>query len=265
MQAAKILLTFLLLAGAVWAYGAKIKKIGQEAIPIKYVRTEGVFQYIRKEEIKAVLLPLVKTGILGADMQAIHDAVAKLPWVETVSAKRVWPDAIAIKVREKKPYVRWGSDSLIDEKGVIFTPHDIEPFRSLPVLIGPEKQQIKALEIMKGVETTLEDRSLKMTEFRINDRWSWQIKLATGLEILLGRNDQLKKLERYLKTQGLLGEELRSAMTVADLRYPNGFSVSWKPGSEKIDWKAIANPHHDTERQPVKATQRKHNGKKNRT
>ena len=76
--------------------------------PIKYVRTEGVFQYLSKDEIKTALQPLVMTSFFDADMQAIHQAVSELAWVDTVSVKRVWPDAIDIKVREKKPYVRWG-------------------------------------------------------------------------------------------------------------------------------------------------------------
>ncbi len=242
MQALKLLATLLLLGGVLWIYGYKIKKYGIDAIPIKYVRTEGVFQYLSKDEIKTALRPLVKTGILAADMQAIHDAVAKLPWVETVSVKRVWPDAIDIKVHEKKPYVRWGTDSLINEQGIIFTPNNMEQFQALTLLIGPDKQQKKALEIMKGVKTALADQSLEMAEFTINDRWSWKIKLATGMDILLGRNDQLKKLQRFLRTLPLLGRERVDAIAVVDLRYPNGYAVSWKPDSEKIDWVKIANP-----------------------
>jgi cell division protein FtsQ len=264
MQAAKILATLLLLGGVIWLYGYKIKRYGNDAIPIKYVRTEGVFQYISKDEIKTVLQPLVKTGILAADMQAIHDAVAQLPWVETVSVKRVWPDAIDIRVHEKKPYVRWGMKSLINEQGVIFTPNNMEQFQTLTLLSGPEKQQVKALEIMKGVKTALADQSMLMAEFDINDRGSWKIKLATGMEILLGRNDQLNKLQRFLKTLAVLGQERVDAMAVADLRYPNGYAVSWRPGSEEIDWLKTTGPHGTTERQPDKTTKSKQNGKKNR-
>lgn len=241
MQAVKILATLLLLGGLIWTYGYKLKRYGNEAIPIKYVRTEGVFQYIGKDEIKTVLKPLVKTGIIAADMQAIHDAVAKLPWVENVSVKRIWPDAIDIRLHEKKPYARWGTNSLINEQGVIFTPNNIEKFEALTLLYGPEKQQVKALEIMKGVKTALADRSMLMEEFTINDRWSWKIKLATGMEILLGRNEQLKNLQRFLKTLAVLGQERVDAMAVVDLRYPNGYAVSWRPGSGEFDWKKIAN------------------------
>ena len=32
-------------------------------------------------------------------------------------------------------------------------------------------------------------------------------------------------------------------MAIVDLRYPNGYAVSWKPGTAEIDWNAIANPN----------------------
>ena len=216
--------------------------IKSASLPIKYVRTEGVFQYLSKNEIKAVLQPWVMTGFFDADMQSIHTAVSTLPWVDTVTVKRIWPDAIDIKIREKKPYARWGKNSLITERGVIFTPKNIEQFQNLTVVTGPELQQVKVLEIMKGIKTALADQSMELAEFNVNDRGAWKIKLATGLEILLGRNEQLKKLQRFLKTLAVLKQEQVGVMAVVDLRYPNGYAVSWKSGAAEIDWNAIANP-----------------------
>jgi cell division protein FtsQ len=243
----------LLLAGLVGIIGYKAVTKGHirplaiksVSLPIKYVRTEGVFQYLSKNEIKTVLQPLVMTGYFDADMQAIHSTVATLPWVDTVTVKRIWPDAIDIKIREKKPYARWGKNSLITERGVIFTPNNLEQFKNLTVVTGPEMQQVKVLEIMKGIKTALADQSMELTEFSVNDRWAWKIKLANGLEILLGRNEQLKKLQRYLKTLAVLKQEQVDAMAIVDLRYPNGYAVSWKPGTEEIDWSTIAIPNNE--------------------
>lgn len=219
--------------------------IKNASLPLKYVRTEGVFQYLSQNEVKSVLQPLVMTGFFDADVQAIHSAVSTLPWVDTVTVKRIWPDAIDIKIREKKPYARWGKTSLITERGVIFTPKNSDQFQKLTVVTGPELQQLKVLEIMKGIKTALADQSMQLAEFSVNDRWAWKIKLATGLEILLGRNEQLKKLQRYLKTLAVLKQEQVDAMAIVDLRYPNGYAVSWKPGTAEIDWNSIANPNNE--------------------
>jgi cell division protein FtsQ len=256
MTAARFLLVVLLFSGLVWQYGLDaIHARLETALPIKYVRTEGVFQYLSKDEIKTALKPLVKTGFFDVDVQVIHNAVAELPWVESVTVKRVWPDAIDIKVQERKPFVRWGEKNLITAGGVIFTPKSIEPFEDLMILNGPDQQQVKVLEIMKGVKTALADQSLELAEFSINNRWAWKIKLANGLEILLGRTEQLKKLQRFLKTLNVLQQEQIDAMEVVDLRYPNGYAVSWKAGTPEFDWKAIASGSPSTTTSTQKAIQ----------
>jgi cell division protein FtsQ len=43
----------------------------------------------------------------------------------------------------------------------------------------------------------------------------------------------------------VLKQEQVDVMAVVDLRYPNGYAVSWKPGAAEIDWNAIANPNNE--------------------
>jgi len=237
MQVLKTLLVFALLGLGIWAYGRQaLTHQVTESLPIRYVRTEGVFQYLSKEELKAALMPLVTTSIFDADMQQIHATVAKLPWVKSVAVERVWPDTIDIKVHERKAYVRWGQKGLLTEYGELFMPNNVDQFQSLLLVEGPKEQEAKTLEIMEGVRIALEDQSLDLAEFSINDREAWTIKLKTGLEIVLGSTGQLNKLQRFLDTLPILGQDKIAAMQVVDLRYPNGYAVSWKPDIEAIDW-----------------------------
>ncbi len=231
MRLLKIIVIMALFTSIVYAVEA--------VVPIKYVRVEGAFQYIGKNEIKTLIEPLVNVGFFDANVQQIQETLKELVWAESVTVNRVWPDALEIKIREKRPFVRWGDDALLNNRGEIIQPKEIEPFIDLPILYGPEGQQVKSLEIMKGVNTALADHEMSMAEFSVNNRWAWKIKLTTGLEILLGRNDQLKKLQRFMKTLNVLGHEQINAMAIVDLRYPNGYAVSWKPDVQAIDWKNL--------------------------
>jgi len=55
-----------------------------------------------------------------------------------------------------------------------------------------------------------------------------------------GKNQPLKKLQRFLKTIYLIRTEQIADIAVVDLRYSNGYALTWKQGKEKIDWKKIA-------------------------
>lgn len=232
MWLVKIIVIMALLTGLVYSV--------KEIVPIKHVRIGGEFQYISKDEAKILLEPLVNVGFFDADVQKIQDILTQLVWVESATVNRVWPDTLAIKIKEKRPFVRWGDTALLSQRGEIIQPKEIEPFENLPILYGVEGQEIQSLEIMKGVNTALSDHEMSLTEFSINNRWAWKIKLTTGLEILLGRGEQLKKLQRFMKTLDVLGREQINAMAVVDLRYPNGYAVSWKSDVQPIDWKNLS-------------------------
>ncbi len=196
--------------------------------PIRYVRVEGYFQYLTKHDLQTVLQPQLSAGFWEANMQAIQEAISTLPWIESAGVTRIWPDTIAIQVIEKTAYSRWGEKSLITENGDIFTPNDITPFLGLTIIDGPTQQQRKVLETMQGIKNTLADQSLTLTEFRINGRGAWRIKLSSGLVIQLGRDDQLRKLDRFLKSLTVLEPSKITAMAKVDLRYPNGYAVVWQ-------------------------------------
>ncbi|MSR16179.1 MAG: FtsQ-type POTRA domain-containing protein [Methylococcaceae bacterium] len=231
MGLVKIIVIMALLTSLVYS----VKQI----IPIKHVKVDGEFQNLSKNEIKTALEPLVDVGFFDADIQMIQNTLTQMIWVDSAIVNRIWSDTLSIKIKEKHPIVRWGTEALISNSGEIIQPKDIEPFENLSILYGVEGQELKSLEIMKGVNTALSDHEMSMAEFSINNRWAWKIKLTTGLEILLGRNDQLKKLQRFMKTLDILGHEKINAMAVVDLRYPNGYGVSWKSDTQIIDWKNL--------------------------
>lgn len=208
--------------------------------PIRYVKIEGAFQYTDKDKLKQVLTPEMKKGFYHADMENIHRLISGLPLVEKVDVKRVWPDAVHIKIVEQKPIVRWGTNALLNKQGDILIPDNIDAFKNLPLITGPEGQEKKLLEIMKGVYIVLRDKSMQLAEFHVNERRAWRIKLASGLEMHLGRKAPLENMQRFLQTMDLLGDEQIAMMASVDTRYPNGYAVTWKPEVTAVDWKAIA-------------------------
>ena len=227
-------IVFLLLAGMV-ALWQVFKERGSDWAPIRHVRIEGVFQYLTRDELKQALQQPVSKGFYHADLDSIKQAVQALPWADQVSVERVWPDAIKIRVTEQQPVARWQNNALLNNRGELFKPDNVAEFAALPLITGPEGQQQALLEIMKGLRFSLADKGMILQEFHVDNRRAWKIRLVSGMEIKLGRQTQLENMQRFLKTVDVVGEELIALMAIVDLRYPNGYAVTWK----SPEWKSI--------------------------
>ncbi len=228
-----------LIIGGGFAGWKELKAQGADLLPIKYVRIEGIFQYIAKNEIQQALLKQVMTGFLNADMQAIRRELLDLPWIAEVKVKRVWPDTIEVKVYEQYPVVRWGNIGLLNEHGDLFIPDNLARFEKLPLLAGPKGAEKKLMPIMKDLQARLVEQTLELLEFNVNERRAWTLKLADGLELKLGQKEPLQKFNRFLATLPILGKKQVMAMERVDLRYPNGYAVTWKQG-HRVNWKNIS-------------------------
>jgi cell division protein FtsQ len=57
---------------------------------------------------------------------------------------------------------------------------------------------------------------------------AWQVKTASGVRIVLGRDQIIEKIRRLVVVWGSgLDIQLNNIATI-DLRYPNGLAVSWR-------------------------------------
>jgi len=236
----RILLASLLILTAGWQGWQEVKAQGADWLPVKYVRIEGEFQYIAKEKVKSVLLEHVINGFYNVDIQRVQASVKSLPWVDTVRVERVWPDAFNIVINEQSPVVRWSKDALLNADGEIFKPEQIKDFSQLPLLEGPVGYEQKMLEILNALLIDLSEQGMLLSKFKINERRAWNIELQNKMELKVGRNQPLKKIQRFLKTIPLIGQEQIADIAVVDLRYSNGYALRWKEGAAEIDWKKIA-------------------------
>ncbi len=219
-----------------------LKAQGADLMPIRYVRVEGAFQYMSKQKIKQVLNEQVMYGFFNVNLGQLRDAIKTLPWANEVAVKRVWPDAIKVEISEQEPVARWRADWLINNEGELFNPDNIAEFNQLPLINGPEQQQVKFLEIWKGLRVALEDQALELKAFHVDERRAWRLELNNDMAIIMGRIVQLKNMRRFLDTLDLLGTDVVRRMATVDLRYPNGFAVGWKKEAGPIDWKQMMKP-----------------------
>lgn len=179
-------------------------------------------------QIRAAVASAVHGGVLAVDLGAVRAAVQQLPWVAGASVRRVWPNALEVDVRLRRPIARWGEHGLVDSTGQVFTPASLTAFAALPMLEGIPGEASEVFADFDRVQSQVRPLGLKVTGLSENLRGELKVTFASGLELALGHKEPFGRLARFIHIAvPALGSSLAQVATV-DMRYSNGFAVGWK-------------------------------------
>lgn len=198
-----------------------------ERWPVRHIELRAEYQHVSAEQIRAAVAIHLERGFFAVELADVQSAVAQLPWVERVEARKRWPDTLSLVVYERQPYARWGIDRLISRQGELFTVPGTESMQGLPRLSGPDA---RLREVMRFYEDCLREFSgsgLSVAAVDLSPRGSWQLTLANGAEIAVGRKDALPHLRRFLDVWPSLAAGHGVSPSYIDLRYENGFALRW--------------------------------------
>ena len=201
--------------------------IGAERWPLTKLRVHGEFKRVDPAQLRAVVLPFVKPGFFAVRLQGAQDAVEKLPWVERAEVRKRWPDVIEIEVVEHQPFARWGNDRLLSEHGRLFPiPKDLSS-EALPLLGGPDSQVREVVALYNESRELFAPIGFKVDSLVMDRRGSWSLALSNGTQVVIGRTDARPRLGRFARMLPQLLARNALPLQRADLRYTNGFALSW--------------------------------------
>ncbi len=229
-----------------------VKPFTTNFLPIRYVRVYGALEQVQKIRLQAALREVVEDGFWGVDLTRVKVAAKSLPWVESVQITRIWPDTLMLGIVEQRPYVRWGTQGLLNERGEQFVPKSIEGFQALPLISGPVGTESELVKVFKDLHRRLAEQGLGIQILHVTDRLSWSVRLKNGMDIALGRRNPAGVFKRFINTLPLLGRDQIQAMQRVDLRYPNGYAVDWKAGTE-LEWESVVQQVFDETGQKIRS------------
>jgi len=198
--------------------------------PVTQLTVQAEFKHVSAQEIRAAVLPRLGHGFFALNLEAVQQAVAALPWVESVEARKRWPDTLILRIYERQPFARWNQKRLISRQGVLFDAPAADT--SLPDLRGPDAQMPEVVGFYADALKAFAGTSLKITGVALTERGSWSLATANGAQIVLGDRAQAgKRLRRFLDVYPQVMAGHSDAFAYVDLRYTNGFAVRWPPAA----------------------------------
>ncbi|GGD34803.1 cell division protein FtsQ/DivIB [Pseudoxanthomonas indica] len=204
--------------------------IGADRWPLSKLRVHGEFKRVDANQLRGALLPYAKRGFFAVDLQQAQDAIEKLPWVERAEVRKRWPDVLEVSIVEHRPFARWGDDRLLSEHGHLFpTPKALEGLK-LPQLGGPDSQVMEVVALYNESRQLFAPLGMQVDSLVMDRRGSWTLLLANGTEVVIGRADARPRLTRFVRMLPQILGRTDEALQRADLRYTNGFALTWKSG-----------------------------------
>lgn len=175
------------------------------------------------------MIPLVSDkGFLSLDLTTLAALLESHPWIERATVRRKWLGDIEIRVVEETPLARWGKDSFLNSQGEIFQIGNNSSLLDLPLLQGEEYSEHQLMETYREVALLLQPASLKIMELKRDDRGIWWLTLSNGLELLIGRDQIIAKVRRFLIVWVSELQTKSTDVASIDMRYENGVAVKWK-------------------------------------
>ncbi|MFM1891183.1 MAG: cell division protein FtsQ [Pseudomonadota bacterium] len=198
-------------------------------LPLRTIRVTGALRHLERSELEAVVAATIDGNFFTVDMAAVRARVRQLPWVDQVSIRRVWPQTLVMEVVEQVPLAQWGGAALVNARGEVFAPETGVPERGLVRLYGPPGSAPRVVDFYRLATARLQDTGLVVQRLGLDERRDWVLELHDGLRLALGQDGEVERLERFLRAYPLLANDSERQPHHVDLRYAQGFAVSWRP------------------------------------
>lgn len=196
--------------------------------PIRTLSVDADYDHVSATRIRQTVAPHVRKGFFATRLHDVAKALEALPWVASASVRKRWPDTLAITVYERRPVAHWDTNRLITRDGTIFTAPDATSSEGMPYLSGPDARGDDVLRFFAHADAALQKVQLQPIGAHLDERGAWQIDLANGAHLVVGRQSPRQHLARFVAVYPQLSATHDKPMTRADLRYSDGFAVRWR-------------------------------------
>lgn len=210
---------------------AVMKLMDPATLPVRHVSVTGDFRHLSTPALEQRAGQVVRGGFFNVNVEAIQRTLLEEPWVRDVSVQRIWPDRILVDIKEQLAVAQWGDEGLLNPDAGIFYPELATFPQNLPVLTGPANSARQVLNMYTRLLGLLPD-GVSIERLSLSNRRSWQLKLANGPEMRLGKTGVIARVQRFLDSYPIHDPARLQRISYIDMRYTNGFAIRWDPETQ---------------------------------
>ncbi len=196
--------------------------------PIRIVSIEGRFQRVSPVQVEQAVTGGLDQGFMSVDLDEVRERVEALPWVDQARVQRRWPHGLKVDVTEQVAAARWGETGLLNTRGELFLEDARHVPPELPRLTGPVGSEWQVAQRYLSAQGRLIEAGTRLAALELDARGAWQLELANGVSVRLGRRQVDERLDRFIQTALAVMSGRAAEIDYVDMRYSNGFAIGWK-------------------------------------
>lgn len=201
-------------------------------LPLKVVRIDGKLKNLDRRALEQAVGGVVDGNFFTVDLDVVRAAALKLPWVDQVTVRRIWPDTLNMWVEEQQPIARWGDKQLVNDRGDLFTPEPEALKVPLPRLSGPDDSAVEMVSRYQRMNRRFAALKLEIDRLIRDRRGAWTVGFKQGVELKLGHSETEARVERFVRLYPRLEQVEKRRVKRVDMRYANGVAVLWEEASK---------------------------------
>lgn len=185
---------------------------------------DGEFRYWQPEQIIAQLLWVKEENFLTLNVRQVQQQLESMSLVKSARVKKSWPNSLQVAIKEDIPVALWNGKYLLNPLGQELPKPKQFNSDHLPRLSGAEQQTEEVMRQYQRLQLSLSRAEEKIVRLQVTSWGHWQMTLANGWQIELGRKEIEQRINRLLKLLEILPQEQVAGV---DLRYGKGAAVKW--------------------------------------
>jgi len=214
-------------------------------VHVKKIQIEGELSASERSAVTvAIADALQSTGAAGLhslSLAQVQDAVSGLSWADRVSARRRWPDTLVIRLLRHSVVARWGGGGFVATNGAVIELADELAHSNLPLLSTQRASSARAMEVFSSLNSSFDRAGLQLAQLRESQLGEWTAVLGNGIEVVLGRDDLVARVQRFLVVHEQALAAGTQKVAAVDARYHNGLAVRWQSDVAHPDSTEAAN------------------------
>ena len=202
------------------AHQGLLKASAASGFALREIRVEG-----RGETAVADILSAVSANrgdpILGIDIDAVRQRLEDLPWIESASVERRFPDQLIVSVTEAEPMALWQRSQklyLVSRDGAVIETANLGRYAKLLIIVGEDAPK-KAQDLFDILAQEPDLRSHVTAAVLVGKR-RWNIRMDNDVDVKLPEDGALGAWRHFAdlnRQDNLLDKDV----TVVDLRQPD--------------------------------------------